>query len=944
LMWGDASITLFFVESNGAIDPNLYTWTRTDRDLILDQAYAGLLWWSNQAFSQGRLLTFLVKYYDPSDSACQSSYEPIQHSSAQDYLWIDQIMNHLGYTWGSHWTKVEAFNTWQINTFGVDWAYSAFIGYNPSPAPTTLIDGYSAYAYLGGPYTQLLYRNNGWSIYEFYSVLSHESGHIFWACDEYAASGCVYNGVCSEGAHGIPNGNCENGNPDPVPCVMRSGEASAVCQYTKGHLGWQLPCDSLGVVDNTIAFSLLYKYTGEEVVYHTGLGSDVCGVPDLNGDGIEDFLIGAFMAGHWDTVCAGRIDVHSGSDGNLLYSVYGDGYGTYLGGCIASLKDINGDGKGDFVAGESDSENRGCVKVFSGADGSILHRFYGESPYDNLGSYVIASDDVNHDGKDDIVVPAFGTDPGGIQNAGSVYVYSGADWSLLHRFNGTQQDQHLTRVACGDVTGDGYADILFGANFWDAGSIANAGGVWVYSGADGSLLYSYEGDSPFDGFGNAVCILGDINLDNRLDFAFSGSETVFVCSGVNGEILHKIAISSSGTGFGISLDRINDMDKDGIADIIVGCDRGADVPKDFGRIYVFSGASGIELFYIDGEAKGDQFGRSVTGLSDIDGNGSPELMVGTSRAEHLPGENEGAGRAYIYSTKFINSICVFKSFLPDGSDPSLVGHWAFNEGTGLAAYDSTRYSNHGTLHGPAWTDGPPLLGTALEFDGIHDYVGYPVLYSSSPSAITVNAWIRSPLDSRGMIVYHGDNGEFALAAGVTDNSKINFAVKLANGLWYDINSLDVTPNVWHHVAGVWSKGNSIKVCVDGDSTGGMSVPDSYLYDPGGNYGPTIGAYNRGDDHYFDGTIDQVKIYNRALTETEIKNELKAAFICGDVNSNGAVNILDITYLINYLYKGGPPPGVAVAANVDGNGAVNILDITYLINYLYKGGPEPLCVN
>jgi len=64
--------------------------------------------------------------------------------------------------------------------------------------------------------------------------------------------------------------------------------------------------------------------------------------------------------------------------------------------------------------------------------------------------------------------------------------------------------------------------------------------------------------------------------------------------------------------------------------------------------------------------------------------------------------------------------------------------------------------------------------------------------------------------------------------------------------------------------------------------------------------------------------------------------------CGDANDDGAINILDITYLLNYLYHSGPAPSDLPNADADGNGAVNILDVTYLINYLYKSGPEPSC--
>jgi len=67
--------------------------------------------------------------------------------------------------------------------------------------------------------------------------------------------------------------------------------------------------------------------------------------------------------------------------------------------------------------------------------------------------------------------------------------------------------------------------------------------------------------------------------------------------------------------------------------------------------------------------------------------------------------------------------------------------------------------------------------------------------------------------------------------------------------------------------------------------------------------------------------------------------------CERGNANGAdpINILDITYLINYLYKGGADPVPYAICSGDPNGGcvVNILDITYLINFLYKGGPPPV---
>jgi len=94
----------------------------------------------------------------------------------------------------------------------------------------------------------------------------------------------------------------------------------------------------------------------------------------------------------------------------------------------------------------------------------------------------------------------------------------------------------------------------------------------------------------------------------------------------------------------------------------------------------------------------------------------------------------------------------------------------------------------------------------------------------------------------------------------------------------------------------------------------------------------VHAYN---EEYMDET-------HGGLTMTFLARDMQATDDCGDTNGDGAINILDITYLINYLYRGGPAPDPLGKADVNSDGTVNILDITYLINYLYKGGPAPDC--
>lgn len=70
--------------------------------------------------------------------------------------------------------------------------------------------------------------------------------------------------------------------------------------------------------------------------------------------------------------------------------------------------------------------------------------------------------------------------------------------------------------------------------------------------------------------------------------------------------------------------------------------------------------------------------------------------------------------------------------------------------------------------------------------------------------------------------------------------------------------------------------------------------------------------------------------------------LMDSWCCGDVNNSREINVADLTYLVNYLFKGGPPPAIVQAADVDGNGELNIADVNYLVAYLFKGGSEPTC--
>ena len=76
----------------------------------------------------------------------------------------------------------------------------------------------------------------------------------------------------------------------------------------------------------------------------------------------------------------------------------------------------------------------------------------------------------------------------------------------------------------------------------------------------------------------------------------------------------------------------------------------------------------------------------------------------------------------------------------------------------------------------------------------------------------------------------------------------------------------------------------------------------------------------------------------ASSETEMSLYFEPGYICGDVDgSDSNPNVQDLTYLVNFVFKGGPPPPIEEAADVDASGAINVTDLTTMVNFLFKGG-------
>ena len=475
----------------------------------------------------------------------------------------------------------------------------------------------------------------------------------------------------------------------------------------------------------TMSASDGFKVTGD--VAEDDAGTSVANLGDINGDGIDDFAIGAMFGDNNGTI-AGEVYVLYGKasglgDFDLTNITLADGFViegaepvNFVGTWVSGAGDVNADGVGDLIVGAygngDGGAGAGAAYVIYGkttgrtdidlgaldqTDGFVI---LGDTADDKAGIRVAGGQDLNGDGIDDVAVTAPHGDDGG-SNAGEVYVVYGASatgfgdrvdltnllptygFSIIGKTANDSSGAYLSDA--GDVNGDGIDDVLIGAVGATHFGAANSGSAFVV-------------------FGKAGGPTTDIDLSTLT--ATDGFE-------ITGEPLSQFSFRSSSAG---------DVNGDGIDDLIIG----ARAYFGTGAAYVIYGkSSGIgtiaagsltdaDGYRITGIASGDQFGFSVASAGDINDDGFDDVIVSAPYGEDSGENNIGHsyvifGQAADRSGFSIDTLAASDGFRIKGEADSNFAGWSvadagdFN-GDGIDDFVVSERNGDGTAinSGTAW--------------------------------------------------------------------------------------------------------------------------------------------------------------------------------------------------------------------------------------------------
>ena len=210
-----------------------------------------------------------------------------------------------------------------------------------------------------------------------------------------------------------------------------------------------------------------------------------------------------------------------------------------------------------------------------------------------------------------------------------------------------------------------------------------------------------------------------------------------------------------------------------------------------------------------------------------------------------------------------------------------VGVWSFDEGSGTTANDASGYGNNGTLtNGPVWQCAsvdpnytPSGQGCTLQFDGANDYVIVDNNFIvDSPTSLTVSAWFKKNGEGSNYecVLHKGSdtsigNSEYWLGVDLDDYLTATIGARTGVGWAAGRTTAKATLGFWYHLLASWD-GFGVRVYIDGKYIKQYSLAS---YDLLTN--PTrFGASSNGTTYQFNGLVDDVHIYEKALTAGEIQ--------------------------------------------------------------------------